>query len=98
MATIKWFSGGSERQQEASALIKTLLIDLQADAHTMPLQTVLRSYEKELKEARSSIPFILSRMNMAIATVLAEQDLLLSKEQSQQLQALRSLSHIKYGY
>lgn len=97
MAALKWFSGGKERKNEAVVIIDELLESLNGDLKYKPLQNFFISYRKELSNG-TSIPLVLSRMNIELSNVLVENKLQLSDEQSQKLKELRSLSNIRYGY
>ncbi|GDZ88243.1 hypothetical protein MP619_05060 [Streptococcus dysgalactiae] len=56
------------------------------------------SFDEELKRGESSIPFILSRMTVAVSTVLKEHQITLSAKESDQLDDLYALLQIRYGY
>lgn len=56
MSGLNWFSGGNERQQQASLLIKDLVADLKQSGGKEPLQKVLLSFDEELKR-RVLYPF-----------------------------------------
>lgn len=91
---MKWYSGGSERSEQAITIIKAL-----QDASKGPaLQTVLTTYQAELESKKASVPLILSRLNLAIANALQEDGLTLSTAQSEQVKALTALSNIRFGY
>ena len=94
---MKWYSGGSERSEQAIITIKALLTDLQDASKGPALQTVLTTYQTELESKKASVPLILSRLNLAIANALQEDGLTLSAAQSEQVKALPSLSSIRYG-
>ncbi|MEJ1295633.1 bacteriocin immunity protein [Latilactobacillus sakei] len=95
---MKWYSGGSERSEQAIITIKALLTDLQDASKGLALQTVLTTYQTELESKKASVPLILSRLNLAIANALQEDGLTLSVAQSEQVKALTALSNIRYGY
>lgn len=97
MSRLSWFSGGAERRQEALTLLEHLIQDISDDQSLLPLKSVLMSYEQELKSGGTAVPYILSRMNIAISHVVIDQKLRLSESQSHQLKTLRELSHIRYG-
>ncbi|WP_324738753.1 bacteriocin immunity protein [Streptococcus dysgalactiae] len=80
MSGLNWFSGGNERQQQASLLIKDLVADLKQSGGKEPLQKVLLSFDEELKRGESFIPFILSRMTVAVSTVLKEHRITLQRK------------------
>lgn len=96
--SIKWFSGGKERKNEAITILEGLIKDLDSETKNLPVQKVLSSYRKELIDEPSSIPFILSRMNIEISKVLVDNGIELSHSQSAKLKKLSSLSQIRYGY
>lgn len=98
MSRLNWFSGANERQQQASLLIKDLVADLKQSGGKEPLQKVLLSFDEELKRGESSTPFILSRMTVAVLTVLKEHQITLSAKESAQLDDLYALLQIRYGY
>lgn len=95
---MKWYSGGSERSEQAITIIKALLTDLQDASKGPTLQTVLTTYQAELESKKASVPLILSRLNLAIANALQEDGLTLSDAQAEQVKALTALSNIRYGY
>lgn len=98
MVRLNWFSGGSERRSEAIIILEKLIQIIKNDPHLIALESVLIFYNSELKENSISLPYTLSRMNIEISRVLIEQNLHLSNEQSEQIQKLRELSNIRYGY
>lgn len=98
MVRLNWFSGGSERRSEAITILEKLIQIIKNDPHLIALESVLIFYNSELKENSISLPYTLSRMNIEISRVLIEQNLHLSNEQSEQIQKLRELSNIRYGY
>ncbi|WP_249341845.1 bacteriocin immunity protein [Streptococcus hyovaginalis] len=98
LSLVRWFSGGKERKDNASELIQNLIFDLKKNSDTKQLEQLLISYRRELDEEKSSVPFILSRLNISISKVLSENDIVLTKSQKEMLKKLRALSHIRYGY
>lgn len=94
MGNLNWFSGGDERSAQAIKLIT----ELQNDTNSPILQNVLGKYKIELTEDQSSVPFILSRMNIELSQVLVENDIILSQDQTSKLNDLRDISNIRYGY
>ena len=98
MTPLKWFAGGSERRCEALTIINHLLEDIKDTPQLVPLENQLVIYKKRLKDDGTSIPFILSQMNVDISGVLIENKLILSESQSDQIKKLRELSAIRYGY
>lgn len=98
MSNLKWFAGGSERRCEAMAIIDHLLEDIKDTPQLTPLKNQLVMYKRRLKNDGTSIPFILSQMNVGISRVLIDNKLILSENQSEQIKKLRELSAIRYGY
>ncbi|MFS7260363.1 bacteriocin immunity protein [Carnobacterium divergens] len=98
MKKLNWFSGGNERGKQAQNIITDLLTDLKTDCENEFLQKVLEDYLEEFKQKRTSVPFILSRMNLAISEAVRNDGVPLSDSQSKQLKELTSLSTIRYGY
>lgn len=98
MTPLKWFAGGSERRCEAMAIIDHLLEDIKDTPQLTPFKNQLVIYKKRLKDDGTSIPFILSQMNVDISRVLIDNKLILSENQSEQIKKLRELSAIRYGY
>lgn len=95
---LRWFSGGQERGIEAVAILDKLLNDIKGDQHLSSLEKVLTSYRSELKEGKSSVPYILSRLSMDISTVIRKEDLILSPVQEKDMAELREVLNIRYGY
>lgn len=98
MTPLKWFAGGSERRCEAMTVIDYLLEDIKAAPQLAPLKNQLVSYKRRLKDDGTSVPFILSQMNVDISRVLIYNKLSLSESQAEQIKKLRELSAIRYGY
>ncbi|MGG5329484.1 bacteriocin immunity protein [Enterococcus sp. AZ163] len=98
MSKLKWFSGGKDRGEQALAIITDLLNELANNSFNKSLQQVLGTYKEELTKKESSVPFILSRMNLDISNALKEDGVALSASQSSKLKKLSSLSNIRYGY
>lgn len=96
--SVKWFSGGKERKNEAVLLLDSFIQEVASEANGQPLEQVLKSYREELVKESSSIPFILSRMNIAISKVLTDNQIELTTSQSDKLKELSKLSQIRYGY
>ena len=92
MSTIKWFSGGNERGDQAVNIINVLL-DYKELSQNSQLRKTLLEYKVELQKKESSVPFILSRMNLDISKALRN-----NEEQKKYLKQLTSLSNIRYGY
>ena len=97
MTPLKWFAGGSERRCEAMTVIDYLLEDIKAAPQLAPLKNQLVSYKRRLKDDGTSVPFILSQMNVDISRVLIDNKLTLSESQAEQIKKLRELSAIRYG-
>ena len=98
MTPLKWFAGGSERRCEAMTIINHLLEGINNTPQLAPLKNQLVRYKKRLKDDGTSVPFILSQMNVDISHVLIDNKLILSENQSEQIKKLRELSAIRYGY
>ncbi len=98
MTPLKWFAGGSERRCEAMTIIDYLLEDIKDEHQLTPLKNQLVIYKKRLEDDGTSVPFILSQMNVDISHVLIENKLSLSESQAEQIKKLRELSVIRYGY
>lgn len=98
MPKIPWFAGGKERSDQAQAIISELLKDLANDPNCQALTKVLLTSQTELRKKESSVPFILSRMNLEISRSLKKEALNLTDEQSHKLKQLADLSSIRYGY
>ena len=98
MTPLKWFAGGSERRCEAMTIIDYLLEDIKDTPQLTPLINQLVIYQRRLKDDGTSIPFILSQMNVDISRMLIDNKLILSENQSEQIKKLRELSAIRYGY
>lgn len=98
MTPLKWFAGGSERRCEAMTIIDYLLEDIKAAPQLVPLKNQLVIYKKRLEDDGTSVPFILSQMNVDLSRVLIDNKLGLSESQAKQIKKLRELSAIRYGY
>lgn len=98
MTPLKWFAGGSERRCEAMTIINHLLEDIKDTPQLAPLKNQLVIYKRRLRDDGTSIPFILSQMNVDISRVLIDNKLDLSESQAEQIKKLRELSAIHYGY
>ncbi len=98
MTLLKWFAGGSERRCEAMTIIDYLVEDIKDTPQLTPLKNQLVIYKRRLKNDGTSIPFILSQMNVDISRVLIDNKLMLSESQAEQIKKLRELSTIRYGY
>lgn len=93
MSKVKWFSGGVERGNQAVQIINELLNDDKIISDG-PLEITLKKYRIELQQKESSIPFILSRMNLDISKALRSDPNQLGKERTNKLKNLTSLSNI----
>ena len=98
MTPLKWFAGGSERRCEALTIINHLLEDIKDTPQLVPLENQLVIYKRRLKDDGTSVPFILSQMNVDIPRVLIDHKLTLLESQAEQIKKLRELSAIRYGY
>ena len=98
MTALKWFAGGSERRCEAMTIIDHLLEDIKDAPQLTPLKNQLVIYKRRLEDDGTSIPFILSQMNVDISRMLIDNKLILSESQSEQIKKLTELSAIRYGY
>ena len=98
MTPLKWFAGGSERRCEAMTIIDHLLEDIKDEPQLTPLKNQLVIYKRRLRDDGTSVPFILSQMNVDLSRVLIENKLGLSESQAEQIKKLRELSVIRYGY
>lgn len=98
MGNLKWYSGGNERQKAVETIITDLLIDLKMDLRNDSLHKILEKYLEELRQKSTSIPMILSRMNIDISKAIKKDEFILSKYQSEKLKELISISSIRYGY
>lgn len=98
MTPLKWFAGGSERRSEALTIINHVLEDIKDTPQLVPLENQLVIYKRRLKDDGTSVPFILSQMNIDISRVLIDNKLTLSESQAEQIKKLRELSAIRYGY
>ena len=98
MTPLKWFAGGNERRCEAMTFIDHLLEGIKDAPQLTPLKNLLVSYKRRLEDDGTSIPFILSQMNVDISRVLIDNRLILSESQAEQIKKLRELSAIRYGY
>jgi len=98
MNKLKWFSSGVARGDQAVIIIAELLGELNNNSSSLPLQKILIDYRDELEKKGSSVPYILSRMNIAVSNVTLKNGITLSKSQSNKLDQLAKLSYIYYGY
>ncbi|ANZ99334.1 hypothetical protein BFC22_04090 [Carnobacterium divergens] len=98
MSHLNWFSGGNERGKQAETIITDLLDGLKKNTGNKALQQVLESYLEELEQKNTSVPLILSRMNLDISKAITIDGVPLSDYQSKKLKTLTSISNIRYGY
>lgn len=98
MTPLKWFAGGSERRCEAMTIIDYLLEDIKDAPQLSPLKNQLVIYKRRLRDDGTSVPFVLSQMNVDISRVLIDNKLGLSESQAKQIKKLRELSAIRYSY
>ncbi|MGT2958705.1 bacteriocin immunity protein [Streptococcus bovimastitidis] len=99
MSYLKWFSGGKDRKEEAVTILE-LLIASHSKGNN-PSQTfikVLCQYRDELQSNGTSVPLILSLLNVEIASVLKEEKISMTPQESNYLKQLRAISNIRYGY
>ena len=99
MNKLKWFAGGNERAEQAIQLIDELLHDFDDSSFRSDrIRTVLRNNTEALIHKQAAVPFILSRMNLEISNALLQNNILLTKQQSDKFEQLSSLANIRYGY
>lgn len=94
---IKWYTGGVERGEFVTEKL-TELISLLDSKNEQPLRDLLFNFYKEIKTSGSSVPYILSRMNISISNCLIDNHIILSKESSDLLKQILKMSQIRYGY
>lgn len=97
MNGLKWYSGGKERKEEALDTIDHLLVLLDKEDQ-QPLIVVLNEFRSELLGEGQSVPYILSRMDLAVSRCIVENKLTFSEKETELFNQLSSLSQIKYGY
>lgn len=95
--TMKWYSGGHDRREEALVLIAEL-VSTTTTTEQEALKIILIKFYQELIEQDQSIPFILSRMNLELSNTIRKNSILLTENQSSKVKKLTSLSAIRYGY
>lgn len=96
--TLRWFSGGKDRREEAVAILDRLLKDINDDNDLSSLEKALASYRKELNDSKSAVPYILSRLSMDISAVVRKDNLTLTPTQEKEMADLRKVLNIRYGY
>lgn len=94
----KWFASGIERGDEVIKIITELINDLSANPTNAPLEKTLLSYKDELEKKESSVPYILSRMNIAVSNTIIKNHITLSQGQSDELKRILKQSNSWYGY
>lgn len=99
MSDLKWFSGGKDRKEEAVTILELLIASHSKGKNpSQPFIKVLRQYLDELQSNGTSVPLILSRRNLELASVLKEDEISLTSQESDYLKQLRAISNIRYGY
>ncbi|MFD0897740.1 bacteriocin immunity protein [Loigolactobacillus binensis] len=94
---MKWYAGGTERGKQAVELLAELINHLNSD-NELPLKQLLFQFHQEIAAQGQSIPYILSRMNVAIAKVMRENNIVVDADNETRLKALMALSEIRWGY
>lgn len=94
---VKWFTGGVERGEVVTEKIAEL-IQLLDPEKGKPLRELLFDFHQEIKNGHQSIPFILSRMDIAVAKCLVDNGIVLTEDSSQLLKQILSMGQIRYGY
>ncbi|WP_277902623.1 bacteriocin immunity protein [Enterococcus lactis] len=79
-------------------IITELLDDLETDLGNDSLRMILHTYLGNLKNEGTSVPLILSRMNLEISNAIKKDGVSLNAKQSKKLKELMSISNIRYGY
>ncbi|WP_165212837.1 bacteriocin immunity protein [Streptococcus tangpeifui] len=98
MSKLKWFSGGKERRDNALDLLESIIIELREIDGSESLQKFLLAYKEELEKQKAPIPTILSRFNIELSEVLRNSNIILNNKVREQLDSIRKLSYIRYGY
>ena len=98
MTALKWFAGGTDRAAQAIKIIDDLRHELNGAAENTVVQNALLKYRRELVAKESSVPFVLSRMNLEVSNAMIKSGLTLSADQSRKLKQLTALANIRYGY
>lgn len=86
---------GKRKKRRSINLIDDLLATLDNNMKINPLRQLLQSYHEELKNSGTSMPYILSRLNVDLSTVLVENAIHPTREQSAKLKELRALQNIR---
>ncbi|WP_407056358.1 bacteriocin immunity protein [Enterococcus faecium] len=71
---------------------------LETDLGNDSLRMILHTYLGNLKNEGTSVPLILSRMNLEISNAIKKDGVSLNAKQSKKLKELMSISNIRYGY
>lgn len=90
----KWYSSPELRCGRALVITDELQKILSNVQNSESLLHVLNSYQVELENLDSSIPSILTRMNISLGNVMMETKVSLSSEQSALLDELISLANM----
>ncbi|BCA84595.1 bacteriocin immunity protein [Enterococcus saigonensis] len=98
MKEIKWFSGGSERAEVALSEISLILGLIPPEDNTAPLRQLLFDYAQEINEGVTAVPYILSRMGIAISNCMTKNKIIISPEAAAHIKNLLTLGEIRYGY
>lgn len=99
MKKLKWFSGGKDRKEEAITAISKLINNLDSKSNGYnALHDTLQNYQVELENGESSVPLVLSRMNIEISNTIQKNNIVLSDVQLTEFKKLSALSSIRYGY
>lgn len=94
---MKWYAGGTERGKQAVKLLTELINHLNND-NELPLKQLLFQFHQEIAAQSQSIPYILSRMNVAVAKVMRENKIVVDADNEARLKSLMALVEIKWGY
>ena len=89
--TIKMVCWRQRRRCEAMTIIKHLLEDIKDTPQLTSLKNLLVSYKRRLEDDGTSIPFILSQMNVDISRVLIDNRLILSESQAEQIKKIERI-------
>ncbi|MCL5459414.1 bacteriocin immunity protein [Loigolactobacillus coryniformis] len=94
---MKWYAGGTERGQQAVELLTELIDHLNND-NELPLKQLLFQFRQEITAQSQAIPYILSRLNVAIAKVIRENKIVIAADNEARLKSLLALVEIRWGY
>ncbi len=95
---IKWFSGGTERKEEAIAFMDDLIEDLTLYQENLGLSQLVKRYRQELSDGSGAVSLVLSRFQLDVTRYLSENKVKLNTKQESLLKKIRQLSEIRYGY